>query len=167
MIQKKGTLYHLGRHDQCNSITLILELSPCRHRYTETDRVMKVGTGLSLSGLVIGVVSIFLPIVGIFTGVLGLLLAALGTLFGERGLAIATVAVSIVSFVFLTPTLWMEALAHSFGYGQQTGTAPILRILVIAGLAAPIVGILLNATGKVVLGGRPSQQAARDRSDGS
>ncbi len=118
---------------------------------------MKTGFGLSLSGLVISVISIFIPIVGIFTGIIGLLLAALGTLFGERGLAIATIAVSVVSFVFLTPTLWMEALAHSMGYGQQTGTGPVLRILVIAALAAPIVGIVLNSTGRIILGRRSEQ----------
>lgn len=116
---------------------------------------MKAGTGVGIAGLVIAIVGAFLPIIGLYVGWIALLIVCIAALLGGRGLTIATVVVSVVAFIFLTPSLWiaegMRAIAVETGapaeVTQRIGL-PISVVMVIA----PIVCIFLNVSGKVALG---------------
>lgn len=116
---------------------------------------MKAGTGVGIAGLVVALVGAFMPIVGLYIGWVALLIVCIAALLGDRGLTIATVVVSVVAFIFLTPSLWiaegMRAIAVETGapddLTQRIGL-PISVVMVIA----PIVCIFLNVSGKVVLG---------------
>lgn len=110
---------------------------------------MSIGAGIGLAALIAAVIGAFVPILGLYIGWLALVLAVLAALFGDRGLTIATVCLSAIIFVFLTPTLWLENAAHATGYGQASGQAPVLQIASMALLAAPIPAIFLNGSGKL------------------
>ena len=112
---------------------------------------MKVGTGIGIAALVIAIIGAFVPGVGLFVGWFALVVASIGALCGDKGLAIATVLISAVAFVFLTPTLWLEFAAHETGYGAATGRSRMFAIISMALLAAPIISMLLFSTGKFAL----------------
>ncbi len=97
------------------------------------------------------IVGAFVPGFGLGIGWVALLLTSLGALCGDKGFAIATVIISGIAFLFLTPTLWLEFAAHETGYRAATARSPILRIISLALLASPIVGMVLHAGGTVVL----------------
>ncbi len=83
------------------------------------------------------------PGIGLYIGWAALLLATFGAIGGAKGLPIAVVAVSALVFLFLTPSLWVEAAMHKAGFGEATGAPPVLRIGSLVLLALPIVGLLL------------------------
>ena len=103
-----------------------------------------MGKGLSLAGLLVAILGAFVPVVGLFIGWVALIFATFGAMAGGKGLAVATVGVSAVAFLFLTPSLWIEAAAQGAGLHKQTGSSPIFRIISLALLAAPIVGCLIG-----------------------
>ena len=99
---------------------------------------MCTSKGLGIAALIIAVLGAIMPGVGLFVGWLALILATFAAAGDGRGLAIATIAVSTVAFLFLTPSLWIEAAAFGTGYGEATGSSPILRIVSLMLLVAPI-----------------------------
>ena len=103
-----------------------------------------MGKGLSLAGLITAIFGAFVPFVGLFIGWIALVFATFGALSGGKGLAIATVAVSTVVFLFMTPSLWVEAAGQAAGFHRDTGTSPIFRITTLFLLAAPIVGCVIG-----------------------
>ena len=105
------------------------------------------GKGLSTAGLVMAIIGAFIPLIGLYIGWAALGLATLGALAGNKGMTIAVVAVSAMVFLFLTPSLWLEAFAHSEGYREASGRAPVLKIGTLIMLAAPLVAMFLHKPG--------------------
>jgi uncharacterized membrane protein YkgB len=105
---------------------------------------MNAGSGFGVAALVLVILGAIMPLVGLFICWIALGLAAISAFAGSKGWPVAVVAIGAVAFWFLTPSLWVEALAHGTGYGEATGTAPLLRIVSLAMLGAPIVGLLLG-----------------------
>ncbi|MEL7252812.1 MAG: hypothetical protein AAGL23_01455 [Pseudomonadota bacterium] len=110
------------------------------------------GKGLCVAGLIMAIIGAFVPLIGLFIGWAALGLATMGALAGNKGTAIAVVAVSAMVFLFLTPSLWLEAVAHGSSYGQSTGSSPILKIGTLIMLAAPLVAMFLRKGGEVASG---------------
>lgn len=108
---------------------------------------MSLSSGIGLAALIIAVIGIFIPVVGLFIGWFALLIALVAALTGDKGLSIATVVVSALGFALLTPSLWVEA-----GASSAQGSPPVLRILTIILLLAPVAGMILFSTGKLALG---------------
>lgn len=118
---------------------------------------MEVGKVLAVVALVVCVIGAFMPVVGLYVGWIALLFAAVAALFGERSLVIATVVVSALVFVLLTPSLWLTQGAtmlanagDAYGGGQEF-LNPFL-IMTLAALAAPVAALLLRSSGKLALG---------------
>ena len=109
-----------------------------------------MGKGLGIAGLVISIISIFIPIVGVFTGWLALILVTVGALAGDVVFAIAVVAISVVSYTFLSPTMWIT-VAGSNTTPELGPNVPLIVTVIL--IVTPVVAIVLRATGKVVLGG--------------
>lgn len=117
---------------------------------------MSIGTGIGLAALIAAVIGAFVPLLGLYIGWLALVFATLAALFGNRGLAMATTCLSSVVFVFMTPTLWLEHAAHAIGAGAATNHGPVLQVISIGLLLAPVVAIVLNSTGKLLFRTRPN-----------
>jgi hypothetical protein len=115
---------------------------------------MKTGTGIGIAALIIAVVGMFLPLVGLFVAWIALIIACFAALFGDRGLTIATVIVSIVGFIVFTPSLWAIVTVN----GVERSPSSVLRVITLILVLAPIVCMILNATGKLMLG-RPKTVA--------
>ena len=93
--------------------------------------------GFGIAALIAAVLGAFVPLVGFWIGVFALLLATFAALAGDRVFSIATLCVSIVVFVFLTPSLLL--------------TLGLLAIVAVVALCLPVLAIILNATGKMAL----------------
>lgn len=104
---------------------------------------MKASTGFSLAALIFAIIGAFTPIVGFWIGVLALGLAAVGGYLGDRGLTIATISVSIVAFLFMTPMLWIEAAADAVDNTDQSFSG--FRWLAFGAVALPIVAMILGS----------------------
>jgi hypothetical protein len=109
-----------------------------------------MGKGLGIAALVIAIISIFIPIVGVFTGWLALILAAVGALAGDVVFTVAVVAISAVSYIFLSPTMWLATAGANANPGPGSPSALLIVTFIL--LAAPIAALILRATGRVVLG---------------
>jgi hypothetical protein len=109
-----------------------------------------MGKGLGIAGLILAIIGIFLPVVGIFIGWVALALVAFGALSGERTFATAVVAVSVVNYLFLSPSLWLAAAGVNFNHGLGSLSIPVTITVVL--VLAPIAAMILHATGKVVIG---------------
>ncbi|WP_323785518.1 hypothetical protein [Thalassovita sp.] len=108
---------------------------------------MKFVSGIGLAGLLVALVGLVTPVVGLFIGWLALGISALGAFLGDRGFAIATVIISAFSFLFFTPSLWLEAAASAQVGTQGTnygGGFPILRYFSLALLAFPIAAMFVG-----------------------
>jgi hypothetical protein len=118
---------------------------------------MEVGKGVAIAALVIAIVGGILPAIGLYVGWIALLLACVSALLGEKGLTIATMVVSAIMFVFLTPSLWLSQGAISLGHaGMEAGDklppfSPFLAISLVL-LLAPAVCMFLRASGRLTLG---------------
>ena len=108
---------------------------------------MNAGFGFGVAALVLVTLGAIMPVVGLFICWIALGLATMSALAGSKGWPIAVVAIAAVAFWFLTPSLWVEALAHGAGYGEATGNVPLLRIVSVVMLGAPIVGLFLGGAG--------------------
>lgn len=119
---------------------------------------MEAGKGIAIAALVIAIVGGVLPAIGLYVGWIALLLACVAALFGEKGLTIATMVVSAIMFIFLTPSLWISqgivALGNAASQSQGGPTVfnPLLLISFIL-LLAPGVCMFLNASGRLTLAG--------------
>lgn len=116
---------------------------------------MKIGTGIGIAGLVLALIGAVTPFVGLYVGWVALLVVCIAALFGDKGLTIATVILSAIVFVFLTPSLWLAEGLRTIAV--ETGAPPKLTERVglpvsLVMLASPIVCIFLNMSGKIALG---------------
>lgn len=116
---------------------------------------MSAGSGFGVAALFLIILGAVTPAIGLFICWVALGLAAFSSFAGGRGWPIAVVAIAAATFWFLTPSLWVEALAYGVGYGEVTGQPPVLRVVTLVMLGAPIVGMMV---------GRPPQ-GGDDRSE--
>ncbi len=107
--------------------------------------------GFGIVGLVIAIIAIFVPVVALFVMWIALAVVTVGALFGERIFAVITWVVTIANILVFSP-LTLVALVGEQAATQETGGNPVLLIITLILFAAPIAAIILNATGKVVLG---------------
>lgn len=105
---------------------------------------MSTSKGLGIAAIILAVLGAVMPGIGLFVGWLALILATFAAAGDGRGLAIATIVVSAMAFLFLTPSLWIEAAAFGTGYGEATGSSPILRIVSLVLLVAPVAAMFLG-----------------------
>ena len=116
---------------------------------------MKVGTGIGIAALIIAIMGGLMPVVGLYVGWVALALACVAALFGDKGLTIATVIVSALVFIFLTPSLWVAEGVRAMAIGSGAPAEMTKRIglpISLIMLAAPVVCIFLRSSGKLVLG---------------
>lgn len=112
---------------------------------------MKICNGVGLAALVLAIVGMLTPVVGLPIGYVALVTACIAALGGDRGLTIATVIVSAIAFVFFTPSLWMATAGRMTAEGGGAFGLVVLSVIL---LALPVIGIILNSTGKLVLYGK-------------
>lgn len=111
---------------------------------------MNAKTGLALAGLIIGIIGAFTPVFGLYIGWVALLIVAVAGFMGERGLTITTLVISLFAFLFLTPSLWIEAGANmlvSSEMGEDAGISflrPITMILFLLPIVAMVAGSVLK-----------------------
>jgi len=111
---------------------------------------MKASSGLSLVGLILSFIGIFIPFLGLFIAWIGLGFATIGAYMGDKGLAIATSLLCAVVFMFLSPTLWLEAATQNASYQSWSGqngiatSGPILRIISIIMVVAPFAAMFIH-----------------------
>ena len=108
--------------------------------------------GFGIIGLILASGAIFIPFVSRFVIWLALLLVTVSALAGDRLFAVATVIASFLNVVFWSPAT-MLMLIGDVGASRQFAEhgSPMVFILALILFAAPIVAVILNATGKVVL----------------
>lgn len=94
--------------------------------------------GLGIAALVLSILAIFVPVITIFVVWLAMILAAVGGFFGERAFAIASVLVSLVNLILLSPMTWAAFAGENAGGGAFFQTVTV--ILFIAPIVAMIVG---------------------------
>jgi hypothetical protein len=109
-----------------------------------------VGKGLGIAGLVIAIISIFIPVVGIFTGWAALVFVAIAAIAGETPLTIAVVAISAVNYLFFSPSLWIATAGANLTEGLK---APNLLLWITGILVlAPVGALIARAAGKAARG---------------
>ena len=111
-----------------------------------------MGKGVGVGSIILATVGIFVPVAGIFIGWLALLLAAIAGLAGEVTLTVAVVAISVVNYLFLSPSLWLATAGANLQPGPGSPNVAIYITIVL--VIAPVATLMLCKTGKVVIGRR-------------
>ncbi len=101
--------------------------------------------GFGICAVIVAVIGAFVPFFGFWVGVAALIVATAGALAGDKVFAIVTVCISLAVFVFLTPSLF---------------ALPVLWVVAVVALCLPVVGIILHATGKLIIGKTVSEPPA-------
>ena len=68
---------------------------------------------IGVAAVVLSLIAIPVPVLGIFIGWLALGLATIAALRGYTLLALAVVVISVINYVFLSPSLWLSALSST------------------------------------------------------
>ena len=119
---------------------------------------MTLARGIGLGALIVVIISFWIPLIGVFVAWFALLLASLAALCGDRFFSIATVIVGAITFFFST-SLWVDAgIAGAATSADDYGTPVLLAVSVIL-LLAPILAMILFATGRLALR-RPQPRAS-------
>lgn len=106
---------------------------------------MNAGTGLGIAGLLIAIIGAFMPVIGLYVGWFALLVVSIAALMGERGLTIATIILSALAFLFLTPSLWIGEGVRVVAAGSTAPMPPrILMPVTLVMLAVPIVCMFIG-----------------------
>lgn len=100
--------------------------------------------GMGIAALVLAIIGALMPVIGLIIGWIGLIAATMSAFLGGRGLPIATIVISAVAFLFLTPSLWAEAVNVSVNNPYAASSSPTLKYISIALLAAPIIGMVTS-----------------------
>ena len=122
---------------------------------------MKASTAVGIAGLSLAIIGAILPIIGLWIGWVALIIVFIAALMGERGLTIATVILSAVVFLFLTPSLWMTGSLHVVtpeAQYHEPAVSQVTLVVSIVLLIAPILAMILFSTGKLALGKRKPPQ---------
>ena len=101
--------------------------------------------GFGICAVIVAVIGAFVPVFGFWVGVAALIVATAGALAGDKVFAIVTVCISLAVFVILTPSLFV---------------LPVLLVVAFVALCLPVVGIILHATGKLMIGKTVSEPPA-------
>lgn len=113
---------------------------------------MKAETGLGIAGIVLAVIGALVPFVGLYIGWFALIIVAVAAYMGERGLTIATMVISALVFLFLTPSLWVSAAGGAIGATASSGAAVAGGFLVIGTVICfllPIAGMIFGKGAEV------------------
>src|SRR5262245_32489584 len=100
--------------------------------------------GFGIAALVFALLAIPLPF-GFVLSAIAMICAAIAALAGDRGFAIASLVIAAVNTFVLSPTTYM------FLHGGDPGARAFFVTLVLIFGALPIVAIVLNSSGKLVL----------------
>jgi hypothetical protein len=114
--------------------------------------------GFGIVGLVIAIIAIFVPLVAIYVMWLGLIVATVGALAGDRIFTVITWVVTIANIAFFSP-LTLALLIGEQAATEEAGGSGIFLTITIVLFIAPIVAMILHATGKVMHGKRPATNA--------
>lgn len=106
-----------------------------------------MGKGLGICGFVLAILAIFLPIIGILIGWLALVLAVLAALAGDVILTVSIIMISIVNFIFLSPSLWLATIGAHFVPGVSSPYALVIITIIL--VLAPILCLILRQAGMV------------------
>ncbi len=120
---------------------------------------MNAATGLGIAGLVIAIFGALTPFIGLYLGWFALLVVSVAALMGDRGLTIATVIISALAFIFLTPSLWVGEGLRAMASSSTAPMPPRLLLPITAVmLAAPVVCMLLGrkASGQEIRSAPPN-----------
>lgn len=108
--------------------------------------------GFGIAALILAILAIFIPVVGIYVSGLALVLAAIGALAGDRIFAVATPLIAAVNTFPFSPSTWILI----DGSGREGWRGGLVGVI-LAFLAAPIVSIMLNASGKIAINRRSAR----------
>lgn len=97
-----------------------------------------MGKGFGVAGLILFILSMFIPVFGNYVTFFALIIVAVGALCGDRIFAIAIPIVAAVKQFFFSPT-WMALL-----YGPSEEVKIETMIVTVGLLALPVVAVLLN-----------------------
>ena len=100
--------------------------------------------GFGIAALVFALLAIFFPI-GIVLSGIAMLLASIAALAGDRTFTIASLAIAIVNTFALSPSTWIML------QGGDPGAQAAMTTAILVGIGLPIVAMILNATGKLVI----------------
>lgn len=95
-----------------------------------------MGKGLGIAALVLGILSIFVPIVSLYVVWLALVLAIGSALGGDKTFAVATVVITLVNVLFLSPATWLALAGEKMSGGS--GLKMITVILFLAAIGAVV-----------------------------
>jgi hypothetical protein len=93
-----------------------------------------MATTLGIAAFILSLVAIPIPFFGIMVGWAALLLACLAALYGDKVLTIAVVFISVIDYVFFSPSLLLSALAP--------GESRLIQITMVM-VAAPVAALFL------------------------
>jgi hypothetical protein len=112
--------------------------------------------GLGIVALVIAIIAIFVPLVALYVMWLGLIVATIGALAGDRIFAVITWVVTVANILFFSPLTLLVLIGEQAAAAEETGGNGVLLTVTIVLFIAPIVAMILNATGRVMIGKRPA-----------
>lgn len=105
--------------------------------------------GFGIAALVLAIIGVVLPVFGVWLSALACVIAVFAALGGDRAFSVATSIIHAAN-VFLLSPLYMIGLTEMAKQGSAGANVAVI-VLMIA-IIAPLVGIWLNASGKIVLG---------------
>jgi hypothetical protein len=85
-----------------------------------TGSWLLVHKGFGLAALVLSMLAIFVPVVTIYMVLLAVGLAAVAGFLGDRAFTVASVAISVVNIVFLSPSTRAARAGESLQGGPQS-----------------------------------------------
>ena len=94
--------------------------------------------GFGILAFILSIVAIPIPVLGVGIGWLALLFAAVAAWQGERVLPVGVVVLSLVSYTFLSPTLWLSAFTP-VDYNLIEITIGMILLPVVVLIARPFV----------------------------
>jgi hypothetical protein len=107
-----------------------------------------MGKGLGIAALVVSIISIFIPLYGIFLGWLALLVVLFAALAGDITFTIAVVVISVINYIFLSPSLWIVAAGAHLN-PKQSSSASLIGLTAVL-VIVPMVALILRQVGKRV-----------------
>lgn len=117
-------------------------------RNTASGAAKPIAMGFGIAALVIAILALSVPIVGVFVSALATVLAVVAALAGDRIFATATPLIAFVNTMFLSPSTWI------FLGGNDPSAKSFMTAMIVVVAALPFIAMVLNATGKIVIGAK-------------
>lgn len=99
-----------------------------------------MGKGFGIGALVLGILSIFVPIVSLYVVWLALALATVAGLLSDKVFSLATIVITLVNVLFLSPATWMALKGEQMSGGS--GLMATTIVLFIAAIGALVYGAM-------------------------